>query len=159
MTVLLWIVSGVMVVAGLVGIVLPALPGHVLILAGLVLAAWADGFRHVSGWTLGVIAIVAVASYGIDFVAAAMTTKKLGASRRAMAGAAIGTLGGLFFGLPGLIAGPFVGAVIGELTATKDLRQAGRAGVAATIGFAVGTAVKVGFAFAMIAVFAAAFLF
>ena len=159
MTVLLWIVSGVMVVAGLAGIVLPALPGHLLILAGLVLAAWADGFRHVSGWTLGVIAIVALASYGIDFAAAAMTTKRLGASRRAMAGAALGTLGGFFFGLPGLIAGPFVGAVIGELTATKDLRQAGRAGVAATIGFAVVVAVKVAFAFVMIAAFAAAFLF
>src|SRR5436190_5570674 len=148
-----------MVVAGLVGIVMPALPGHMLILAGLGLAAWADGFRHVSGWTLGVIAIVAVASYGIDFASAALTTKKLGASRRAMVGAALGTLGGVFFGLPGLIAGPFVGAVIGELTTTKDLRQAGRAVVAATIGFAVGTAVKVAFAFVMIAVFAAAFLF
>jgi len=158
-TALLWIVAGVMVVAGLVGIVMPALPGHMLILAGLGLAAWADGFRHVSGWTLGVIAIVAVASYGIDFASAALTTKKLGASRRAMVGAALGTLGGVFFGLPGLIAGPFVGAVIGELTATKDVRQAGRAGVAATIGFALGTAVKVAFAFVMIAVFAAAFLF
>ena len=159
MTVLLWIAAGVMVVIGFVGIVMPALPGHMLILAGLVLAAWADGFRHVSGWTLGLIAVMAVASYGIDFVSAAVTTKKLGASRRAMAGAALGTLGGLFFGLPGLIAGPFVGAVIGELTATKDVRQAGRAGVAATIGFAIGTAVKVAFAFVMIAVFAAAFLF
>lgn len=148
-----------MVVIGLIGIVMPALPGHMLILAGLALAAWADGFRHVSGWTLGLIAVMAVASYGIDFVSAAVTTKKLGASRRAMAGAALGTLGGFFFGLPGLIAGPFVGAVIGELTATKDVRQAGRAGVAATIGFAIGTAVKVAFAFVMIAVFAAAFLF
>ena len=159
MTVLLWIAAAVMVVIGFVGIVMPALPGHMLILAGLVLAAWADGFRHVSGWTLGLIAVMAIASYGIDFVSAAMTTKKLGASQRAMAGAALGTLGGLFFGLPGLIAGPFVGAVIGELTATKDVRQAGRAGVAATIGFAIGTAVKVAFAFVMIAVFAAAFLF
>ena len=159
MTALLWVVAVVIVVIGLVGIVLPALPGHVLILAGLGLAAWADGFRHVSGWTLGVIALVAVASYGIDFVSAAITTKKLGASPRAMVGAALGTLGGLFFGLPGLIAGPFVGAVIGELTATKDLRQAGRAGMAATIGFAIGTAVKVAFAFVMIAIFAAAFLF
>lgn len=159
MTVLLWIVAGAMVLAGLVGIVMPALPGHLLILAGLGLAAWADGFRHVSGWTLGIIAIVALASYGIDFVAAAVTTKRLGASRRAVAGAALGTLGGVFFGLPGLIAGPFIGAVIGELTATNNMRQAGRAGVAATIGFAVGTAVKVAFAFVMIAVFAAAFLF
>ena len=148
-----------MVAIGLAGIVLPALPGHMLILGGLVVAAWADGFQHVSGWTLGVIAVIALASYGIDFVSAAVSTKKLGASRRAMAGAAIGTLGGLFFGLPGLIAGPFVGAVIGELTETRDMRQAGRAGLAATIGFAIGTAVKVAFAFVMIAIFAAAFLF
>ena len=148
-----------MVAVGLAGIVLPALPGHMLILGGLIVAAWADGFQHVSGWTLGVIAVIALASYGIDFVSAAVSTKKLGASRRAMAGAAIGTLGGLFFGLPGLIAGPFVGAVIGELTETRDMRQAGRAGLAATIGFAIGTAVKVAFAFVMIAIFAAAFLF
>ena len=148
-----------MVAIGLAGIVLPALPGHMLILGGLVVAAWADGFRHVSGWTLGVIALIALASYGIDFASAAVSTRKLGASRRAMAGAAIGTLGGLFFGLPGLIAGPFVGAVIGELTKTRDVRQAGRAGLAATIGFAIGTAVKVAFAFVMIAIFAAAFLF
>jgi uncharacterized protein YqgC (DUF456 family) len=159
MIVLLWIAAVAMVVIGLVGIVMPALPGHLLILGGLALAAWADGFQHVSGWTLGVIAAVAVASYGIDFASAAITTKKIGASPRAMIGAAIGTLGGFFFGLPGLIAGPFVGAVIGELTATKDMRQAGRAGLAATIGFAIGTAVKVAFAFVMVAIFAAAFLF
>jgi uncharacterized protein YqgC (DUF456 family) len=158
-TILLWILGTAMVAIGLAGIVLPVLPGHMLILGGLVVAAWADGFRHVSGWTLGVIAVIALASYGIDFVSAAVSTKKLGASRRAMAGAAIGTLGGLFFGLPGLIAGPFVGAVVGELTATRDMRQAGRAGLAATIGFAIGTAVKVAFAFLMIAIFAAAFLF
>ena len=159
MTVLLWILGVGMVAIGVAGIVLPALPGHMLILGGLVVAAWADGFRHVSGWTLGVIAVIALASYGIDFVSAAVSTRKLGASRRAMAGAAIGTLGGFFFGLPGLIAGPFVGAVVGELTQTRDMRQAGRAGLAATIGFAIGTAVKVAFAFVMIAIFAAAFLF
>ena len=159
MTILGWIAGVAMVAIGLAGIVLPALPGHMLILGGLVVAAWADGFQHVSGWTLGVIAVIALASYGIDFVSAAVSTKKLGASRRAMAGAAIGTLGGLFFGLPGLIAGPFVGAVVGELTKTRDVRQAGRAGLAATIGFAIGTAVKVAFAFVMIAIFAAAFLF
>ena len=159
MVVLLWTIAVVMIAVGIVGIVMPALPGHLLILAGLVVAAYADGFRHGSGWTLGVIAVVAIARYGIDFAAAAISTRKLGASRRAMAGAALGTLGGLFFGLPGLVAGPFVGAVIGELTSTRDLRQAGRAGVAATIGFAVGAAVKVALAFLMIAIFVAAFLF
>lgn len=158
MTALAWVVAVAMVAVGLAGIVLPALPGHLLILAGLALAAWADGFRHVSGWTLGVIGVIALSSFAVDFLSTALTARTLGASRRAMAGAAIGTLGGLFFGLPGLIAGPFVGAVIGELTATKDVRQAGRAGLAATIGFAIGTAVKVALAFVMIAVFAAAFL-
>lgn len=148
-----------MVAIGLVGVVMPALPGHVLILAGLVVAAWADGFTHISPWTLAVIAVVAIASYAIDFVSAAVTTKRLGASRDAMIGAAFGTLGGLFFGLPGLIAGPFVGAVIGELIASRNLQRAGRAGVAATIGFAIGTALKVAFAFVMIAIFAAAFVF
>ena len=158
MTALYWVIAGVMVVVGLVGIVMPALPGHILILAGLIVAAWADGFQHVSGWTLGIIAVVAISSYAIDFVSAAVSTRKLGASPRAMVGAALGTLGGFFLGLPGLIIGPFAGAVVGELTATKNLRQAGRAGVAATIGFAIGTAVKVAVAFVMIAIFAAAFL-
>ena len=124
-----------MVVIGLVGIVMPALPGHVLILGGLILAAWADEFRHVGVWTLVAIGVIAAASYAIDFVAAAVSTRRLGASRRAMAGAALGTLAGFFFGLIGLLVGPFVGAVVGELTASGDVRQAGRAGVAATIGF------------------------
>jgi uncharacterized protein YqgC (DUF456 family) len=159
MTVLMWILAGLLVVLGLAGIVLPALPGHLLILAGLLLAAWADGFVHVSRWTLGVITAIAAASYGIDLVAVPLTTRRLGASPRAMAGAALGTIAGFFFGLPGLIAGPFVGAVAGELTATRDVRQAGRAGLAATIGFAIGAAVKVAFAFVMIAIFLAALIF
>lgn len=156
---LLWTLGAVMVAIGLVGVVMPALPGHVLILAGLIVAAWADGFTHISPWTLGVIALVAIASYAVDFVSAAASAKRLGASKDAMIGAAFGTLGGVFFGLPGLIAGPFVGAVIGEMIASRNLHQAGRAGVAATIGFAIGTALKVAFAFVMIAIFAAAFVF
>ena len=56
----------------------------------------------------------------------------------------LGHARGLFFGLPGVIVGPFVGAVIGELTTHRDFAKAGKAGVAAWIGFAIGTAVKVG---------------
>ena len=68
-------------------------------------------------------------------------------------------IAGLFAGLPGIILGPFVGAVIGELTTNRDLKQAGRAGVAAWIGFAIGTAVKVGIVFLMIGMFLAALVF
>ena len=154
---LLWTLAVVLVIVGLAGVILPALPGTILIFAGLLLAAWADGFARVGIVTLVVIGLIGAASYGVDFAAAAMGAKRLGASRRAMAGAAIRTVLGLFLGLPGLIIGPFVGAVAGELTAHRDWQRAGKAGVAAWIGFAIGTAVKVGIAFAMIGIFAAAY--
>jgi uncharacterized protein YqgC (DUF456 family) len=159
MTVLLWVVGGILVAVGLVGILLPALPGHVLIFAGLLLAAWAENFTRVGIGTLVLIGVIGAASYGVDLVAAAFGTRRLGASRRAMVGAGLGTIAGLFFGIPGIIFGPFVGAVVGELTAHRDLARAGKAGVAAWIGFAIGTAVKVGIAFLMIAIFLAAIAF
>jgi uncharacterized protein len=154
---LLWTVAIVLVIVGLVGVVLPALPGTILIFAGLLVAAWADGFTRVGVVTLVIIGIIGAASYGVDFVAAALGAQKLGASKRAMAGAALGTLLGLFLGIPGLILGPFVGAVAGELTAHRDWKRAGKAGLAAWVGFAIGTAVKVGIAFAMIGIFVGAY--
>jgi uncharacterized protein YqgC (DUF456 family) len=156
MSILLWTAAVILIAVGFAGILLPALPGTVLIFAGLLLGAWADGFSRVGVPTLVVIGAIAAASYAVDFVAAALGAKHLGASPRAMAGAALGTILGLFFGLPGLIVGPFAGAVLGELTMTRDLRSVGRAGVAAWIGFAIGTAVKVGIAFLMVGIFLAA---
>ena len=156
MTALLWTLAVALIVIGLVGIVLPAVPGTMLIFAGLLLGAWADGFTRVGPGTLVVLGLLAVASYGIDFVAGALGVKRLGASRRAMAGAALGTLLGLILGLPGLIVGPFLGAMLGELTMNSDLRRAGRAGLAAWVGFAIGMAAKVAVAFLMIGIFLAA---
>jgi len=157
-SVLWWVLAILLVVAGLAGIVLPGLPGTILIFAGLWLAAWADGFQHVGAVTVVVLGVLAAATYLIDVVAMALGMQRLGASRRAMAGAAIGTVVGLFLGLPGLIIGPFLGAVAAELTADRDLARAGRAGVIAWIGFVIGMAVKVGFGFMMIGIFAAAWI-
>jgi uncharacterized protein YqgC (DUF456 family) len=149
-------VAVVLVIVGLAGIVLPAIPGTALIFAGLWLAAWGDHFMRVSAVTIVALGIVAAATYFVDMAMMAVGMKRLGTSRRAMAGAAIGTVAGFFFGLPGLVFGPFVGAVVGELTVHGDLNRAGRAGIAAWIGFAIGTVVKVGLAFVMIGIFAAA---
>jgi uncharacterized protein YqgC (DUF456 family) len=158
MTIVLWVLAAALVLVGLAGILLPALPGTVLIFAGLLLAAWADGFARVGAGTLVVIGLIAVASYAVDFVAAALGAKHVGASPRAVAGAALGTLLGLFFGLPGLILGPLLGAILGELSAHRDVARAGRVGMAAWIGFVIGTAVKAAMAFSMIAMFLAALL-
>ena len=158
MSAVLWIFAVILVVVGLAGIVLPALPGTMLILAGLVLAAWADDFSRVGPAMLVLIGVIGAASYGVDFVAAALGAKHMGASKRAMVGAGLGTLLGLFFGFVGVIIGPLLGAVIGELTQHRDWKRVGRAGLAAWLGFAIGTAVKVAMAFVMLGLFAAAYL-
>jgi uncharacterized protein YqgC (DUF456 family) len=159
MTIFLWTIGIILVIVGLVGTVLPALPGAMLIVAGLVLAAWADGFTKVGVWPLVIIGVIGAASYLVDFAAAALGAKKFGASPRAMIGAGLGTVLGLFLGLPGIVIGPFLGAVIGELTVHRDMTRAGKAGFAAWIGFLVGMAVKVGIAFLMIAIFLSALVF
>ena len=134
MEILLWVIGIVLVIVGLIGTVLPALPGAMLIVAGLVLAAWANGFTKVGVGTLVVIGVIGAASYLVDFAAAALGAKKFGASPRAMLGAGLGTLAGLFLGPLGIIFGPFVGAIIGELTVHRDMAKVGKAGLAAWIG-------------------------
>jgi len=154
----LWIAGVALVVIGIAGIVFPALPGHVLIFAGLLVAAWADDFTRVGPWTLMVIGAIGAASYAVDFVAAALGARHVGASRSAVVGAGLGTLLGIPFGLPGVVFGPLVGAVLGELSVNRQLGRAAGVGMAAWIGFLIGTAVKVALAFLMIGVFVIALL-
>jgi uncharacterized protein YqgC (DUF456 family) len=142
-----------LVALGLAGIVLPALPGPPLLLAGLVLAAWAEDFAYVGFATLAALGLMTLLAYGVDFAATAFGARRFGATSRAMIGAALGTFAGLFFGIAGILIGPFLGAVIGELTGRRNLQQAGRAGIGAAIGLAIGAAVKLALAFAMLGLF------
>ena len=152
-TILLWVLAVVLVVLGLVGLVLPALPGAPLLFAGLALAAWAEDFVYVGSGTLIILGVLALLTYAVDFLAGAMGAKRFGASNRAIAGAALGALVGLFFGLPGILLGPFVGAVLGELSAQRNLREAGIAGIGASFGLVLGAAAKLALAFAMLGIF------
>lgn len=156
MSVLVWSAAIVLVIVGLAGILLPALPGTVLIFAGLLLVAWHDGFVRVGAPTLVVIGVLTAASYFVDMAMMALGMKRLGASTRAMTGAVAGVIVGAFFGIPGIVIGPFVGAVVGEWTLHRHLGRAGGAGLAAWIGFVFGTLVKVGLAFSMVGLFLAA---
>jgi uncharacterized protein YqgC (DUF456 family) len=152
--VVLWIVAVLLVVAGVAGLVLPALPGAPLLWAGLFCAAWAEDFAFVGAGWLAVLALLAALTWPVDLAAGAVGAKRFGASGRAVAGAALGALVGLFFGLPGILLGPFVGAALAELWARRDLRQAGLSGVGATLGLAIGAAAKLALAFAMLGIFA-----
>jgi uncharacterized protein len=156
---LLWIVAMLLVIAGLLGLVFPAMPGAPLIFAGLLLAAWAEGFKYVGLGTIVVIAVIALLIMGVDLWATMFGAKKFGASKLAVVGALLGTVVGLFLGFPGVVFGPFIGAVIGELLAQKNLRQASRAGIGATLGIVLGAALKLALAFAMVGIFFVARLF
>jgi uncharacterized protein YqgC (DUF456 family) len=154
----IFLVSALLVLAGIAGTVLPVLPGVPLVFAGLALAAWRDGFDHVGPWTIALLALLTLVSFGVDVAGAALGLKRSGASGWALAGALAGLVAGLFFGIPGLLLGPFVGAFGAEWLARRDLRRAGRAGVGAWIGLVLATALRLAVAFAMVGVFALAWL-
>ena len=156
--VLLWILSGALIVAGLAGILLPALPGTVLVLAGIVLAAWIDDFQRVGGWAIGAVTVLAVLAWVMDYLAAMLGAKRAGASRQAMIGAALGTVAGIFMGLVGVLFMPLVGAAIGEFMARRHHGQALRVGLATWVGLLVGMLAKFVLAFMMIGIFIAALL-
>jgi uncharacterized protein YqgC (DUF456 family) len=155
--VLMWIVAALLIVAGIAGTILPAIPGIPLLFVGLLVGAWADDFERVGWVTLTVLGVLAVASLAIDLAATALGARRVGATRKALIGAALGTLVGLFFGIPGLIAGPFVGAVVGEMLSHGEWRRATSAGVGTWVGLLFGTLAKVALAFAMVGVFVLAF--
>ncbi len=182
-----WVLSIGLIVVGIAGTVLPALPGTILVFAGILLGAWIDDFTRVSGWTVLAIALLAAAAFAVDYVAALLGAQRAGASRLALVGAGLGTLAGIFTGLWGLVFMPLLGAVAGELIAQRRARagagagaatvlgpdgsvvlgpataaQAGqhaaRVGLATWVGMLVGTVAKLALVFAMLGVFALALM-
>lgn len=154
-----WLVALSLVVLGVAGLVLPAIPGAPLLFLGLLVAAWTENFMYAGVRILTILAVFALLTYGVDLWATMFGAKRFGASRRAIIGAVIGSIAGVFLGFLGVIFGPFIGAVIGELLAQRSLQQAARAGFGATIGLVLGAALKLALAFAMIGIFIVARFF
>lgn len=138
-----WVLAWMLVIVGLAGALLPALPGTPVILAGLVLMAWLNGFDRIGFSTIAILTGLTVLSLIIDFLATAEGARRFGAGRAAILGATLGLLVGLFFGIPGMLLGPFVGAVIGHRLGEAEIDASIRAGVGASLGVLVGTAAKV----------------
>jgi uncharacterized protein YqgC (DUF456 family) len=149
-----WLVAIALVLVGLAGAVLPALPGIPFLFGGLLVAAWIDHFARVGTFTLVVLGLLAAFGMALDFIAGSLGAKKVGASPQAVAGATLGAFVGMFFGLPGLIVGPFAGAVVGELQARRSLGQAAASGVGTWIGLFLGIVAKLVIGIVMIAIFA-----
>lgn len=162
--VLLYILAAVLIVVGILGVILPALPGLPLVFGGMLLAAWNDGFERIGVWTLVVLGVLTLLSLAIDIIATALGAKRVGASRLAIIGAMLGTIVGLFFGFVGVFIAPFIGAVIGELLHRRKLEQSdvghvAKVGLGTWFGIVLGVVSKLALGFAMLGLFFFAWYF
>ena len=155
-----WLLVGSLMLAGLLGCVLPVLPGTPLIFAAAVLNKVLLP-QYLSWWVIGLLGAITLLSIVLELLLPALGSKKLGATNWGIFGASAGALIGLFFGPLGLIAGVFLGAVLAELILAKQaLTPAAWAGLGATAGLLVSMAGKILVAGMMITLFLAdCFLF
>jgi uncharacterized protein len=155
---LLWILSFALIAIGLAGTILPALPGVAFVFAGLLTAAWIENFQKIGWPTLLILGALMLLAMAIDFLAALIGAKRVGASKYALIGAALGSVIGLFAGLIGIFIFPFVGAVAGEMIARNNLHHAAKVGLATWIGLLLGSVAKLALAITMVGVFVVSYL-
>lgn len=132
----------IFMIAGILGCVLPLIPGPPLNYIGLLLLHFTEKYSFSTRFLI-IWAIITAVVYALDFIIPAWGTKKFGGSKRGVWGSVIGLVLGLFMFPPfGIIIGPFAGAVIGELTSGKDSGTALKSGFGSFIGFLAGTLIK-----------------
>jgi uncharacterized protein len=149
-TILLYVLGTLALLAGVAGVVVPVLPGAVALWGGVWLIAWAGAFQRVGAPTIAVTGVLALLIVAADWAATALGARSFGASRWAVLGATLGLLVGLFLGPVGIVLGPVVGAVALELWKDPDLERALRAGAGTLVGFLAGSVAKVVLAFLLL---------
>jgi uncharacterized protein YqgC (DUF456 family) len=155
---LYFVLAAGLIVLGVIGSIVPVLPGVPLVFAGMWLAAWADHYAHIGAGILSVLGLLCVAALVIDGVAQLIGAKRVGASAWALWGAACGALLGLSLGLPGLLLGPFLGALIGELVHGSQINKALGVGIGTLLGLIFGSLVKLALCFTMLGIFLLSFV-
>ncbi|MBS0010223.1 MAG: DUF456 domain-containing protein [Bacteroidales bacterium] len=131
----------VLMIIGIIGCLVPVLPGPPLSFTGLLILHF-TGFAEFSTRLLVTLGLIAITVAIFDYLVPIWGTKKFGGSRYGIRGATLGLIIGLFFGPPGIIIGPFIGAVIGELIYRDNFNYALRAGLGSLIGFMAGIGLK-----------------
>ncbi len=154
----LYLLAAALIVGGLAGSIIPALPGLPMIFGGIWLTAAVDDYRHLGLWWLLIIGGLGTAGVIIEFIASTLGAKRVGASRLALWGASMGTLAGMFLGIPGLILGPFIGALLGEFASGTSVLRSAHVGVGTWIGLLFGTLMKLVISFMMVGLFGLAWL-
>jgi uncharacterized protein YqgC (DUF456 family) len=157
---LLLLVLGVLViVAGIVSLAMPLVPGVAIIFLGVVLVAWADDFTRIGPLTLGVLFALTLVAMVADNVAGMFGARRAGASGWGVFGAGVGAVVGLPLGLPGVMLGPAVGALAFEYLKNPDLKRAGKAGLGGLFGYVLAVVAKAVFGLTLVALAVVAYLF
>jgi uncharacterized protein len=138
---------------GVAGSVLPVIPSTPLVVIAAVAHRLYFGEASASNVALSLIIGLMLLSLLMDYLASMLGARKLGATWRGVVGAVVGGLIGLFFSLPGIILGPFLGAGLFEMMGGRPWREASRAGFGAVLGLLVGAVGKVACCIAMIVLF------
>jgi uncharacterized protein YqgC (DUF456 family) len=145
---LLLAVAIILMLLGIAGCLLPILPGPPLTYLGLVVLHFTR-FAEISRNMFIILGIVAVVVTVIDYVVPIWGTRQFGGSKYGMRGSTVGLIIGLFLGPPGIIIGPFIGAVVGELIFKDDIKYALKAGFGSLLGFLTGVGLKLAAALLM----------
>ena len=155
MEVLAWVLIVALMIVGVIGSIVPLIPGAALIIAGAVVHQLVFGGDEMRGWwVVGILVVLGVLSYVVDLAAGAMGAKRFGASKWGVWGGFLGAMVGLFFGIPGLLLGPILGVLAGELVlARKELGPAASASWGTIIGSLLGVLGKFVLAMLMVAIF------
>src|SRR5215472_3576957 len=149
-----WFFTVALLAIGLIGTVVPILPGTTIILAAAIVHRLMLGAEKSIGWkTIVVLVLLTIISYVFDFLGSHFGAKYFGATKWGAFGAIAGALIGLFFGIIGLFVGPVIGAVAGEFIAGKRMIDAGRAGWGSLLGNIGAMLAKLIIALAMIIIF------
>ena len=156
---MLTIVATILVLIGLIGTVIPGLPGPLFVFAGLASIAWLDNFHHVTQGSVALLAAITAFCYVLELTSTVLGAKYARATRPAIIGSIGGMTLGLAAGLPGMLIGPFLGAFLGELLNHQTLKQALKSGTGVSIGLLIGTIAKLALVLSMVAIVASAFLF
>lgn len=129
-------------VVGLLGAIIPVLPGTILSYIGFLCVYFVDG-SSISTLQLVICGIVSVAVIVLDYILPGYFSKLFGGTKYGITGATIGTIVGMFFGIVGIIIGPFIGAFIGEMIGKQiNPEQALKVSIGATLAFIAGTGIK-----------------
>jgi len=144
LTIILAIISTILILVGLAGTIVPFIPGVPIAWLGLFVFAIGTGFKRISLITAIVFFVVMLLTFVIDFFAPMLGAKRNKASICGIIGASAGTLlGVIFLGFWGIIVGPFVGAMLGEIISGREHHQALRIAFGTLIGVIVGNLLKI----------------